>query len=66
MIRKSEIVDAVNSINHDLLTLSIKVADLGREVEAIKVKINKSNKSKKTEKTDKQPRDKSGKFAKKK
>lgn len=64
MIRKSEIVDAVNSINHDLLTLSIKVADLGREVETIKVKINKPNKTKKVEKAQKQARDKSGKFIK--
>lgn len=66
MIRKSEIIDAVNDINHDLLTLSIKVADLSREVEAIKVKINKPNKSKNAEKAGKQPRDKNGKFLKKK
>lgn len=65
MIRKSEIIDAVNSINHDLLILSIKVSDLSREVEAIKVKINKPNKTKKAEKAQKQARDKSGKFVKK-
>lgn len=62
MIRKSEIIDAVNSVNHDLLTLSIKVTDLSREVEAIKAKINKPNKA---EKAQKQARDKSGKFIKK-
>lgn len=65
MIRKSEIVDAVNSVNHDLLILSIKVSDLSREVEAIKVKINNPNKTKKSEKAQKQARDKSGKFVKK-
>lgn len=65
MIRKSEIIDAVNSVSHDLLTLSIKVSDLSREVEAIKVKINKPNKTKKAEKAQKQARDKSGKFVKK-
>lgn len=66
MIRKSEIIDAINDINHDLLTLSIKVADLSRDVEAIKVKINKPNKNKKAEKAKKQPRDERGKFLKKK
>lgn len=65
MIRKSEIIDAVNSINHDLLTLSIKVSDLSKEVQAIKVQINKTNKTKKAEKAQKQARDKSGKFVKK-
>lgn len=64
MIRKSEIIDAVNSINHDLLTLSIKVSDLSKEVRAIKVQINKSSKSDKVDKAKKQARDKSGKFIK--
>lgn len=65
MIRKSEIIDAVNSINHDLLTLSIRVSDLSKEVQAIKVQINKSGKSDKADKAKKQARDKSGKFVKK-
>lgn len=65
MIRKSEIIDAVNNINHDLLTLSIKVSDLSKEVQAIKVQINKSGKSNKADKAKKQARDKSGKFVKK-
>lgn len=65
MIRKSEIIDAVNSINHDLLTLSIRVSDLSKEVQAIKVQINKSGKSSKADKAKKQARDKSGKFVKK-
>ena len=65
MIRKSEIIDAMNSINHDLLMLSVKVSDLNREVQAIKVQINKSGKSDKADKAKKQARDKSGKFVKK-
>lgn len=65
MIRKSEIIDAVNNINHDLLTLSIKVSDLSKEVQAIKVQINKSGKSDRADKAKKQARDKFGKFVKK-
>lgn len=65
MIRKSEIIDAVNSINHDLITLSIKVSDLSKEIQAVKVQINKSGKSNKADKAKKQARDKSGKFVKK-
>lgn len=56
MIRKSEIVDAVNSLNHDLLSLSIKVDRLSSEVDKLKKEVNKSKQ---------QPRDKSGKFMKK-
>lgn len=65
MIRKSEIIDAVNSIHHDLLMLSIKVSDLNKEVQSIKVQIDKPGKSDKADKAKKQARDKSGKFVKK-
>lgn len=59
MIRKSEIIEAINSLDHDLTALSIKVHDLNEEVEGIKVKFVKSANSKK------QLRDSSGKFIKK-
>jgi len=56
MIRKSEIVDAVNSLSHDLLSLSIKMDRISSEVDKLKKEASKSKQ---------QPRDKSGKFMKK-
>ncbi len=65
MIRKSDIVEAVRSIDHDVTRLSIKVEELSREVQAIKVNIKNVPKNKKAEKAMSQTRDASGKFAKK-
>lgn len=65
MVRKSDIVEAVRSIDHDVTRLSIKVEELSREVQAIKVNIKNVPKNKKTEKAMSQTRDASGKFAKK-
>lgn len=65
MILKRDIIDAVNSIGHDLTALSIKVSDLSKEVQAIKVQISKSRENDKADKAKKQARDKSGKFIKK-
>lgn len=83
MIFKSDLVDAINDLSHDLLALSIKVNELQKEVDSLKpnkVNINikpakktrgrpvgsidRKPRAKKTVST--QPRDKSGKFAKKK
>lgn len=52
MIFKSDLIEAINSLGHDLTSLAIRVSDLERRVAETK--------------TPKQPRDKSGKFAKKK
>lgn len=61
MIFKADIIDAINSLSHDLTALAIQVSDLKKEVDDIR-----SNKVKvKIARTNTQPRDKSGKFMKK-
>jgi hypothetical protein len=82
MIRKSDIVEAINDLSHDLLTLSIKVQDLETELRKLKGKTCKCKEDKLEKaikavtepkrrgrplgsKNNNQPRDKSGKFAKK-
>lgn len=71
MIRKSEIVDAINDLSHDLTSLAVKVSNLQKEVDALKtdeVKVNIKTPKRSVGRPRKctQPRDKSGKFAKKK
>lgn len=63
MIRKSEIVDAINALSHDLTDLAIKISALQKDVTALKI----SNTKAKTVTTNCQfqPRDKSGRFTKK-
>lgn len=70
MIRKSDLIDAINDLSHDLTNLSIKVSDLQREIDDLKsheattcTKIAKRGRGRPCK--DAQPRDKSGKFAKK-
>lgn len=36
MIRKQELIDAINDLNHDLLVLSCRVGDLENEIELLK------------------------------
>lgn len=69
MIFKSDIIDAINSLSHDLTALALQVSDLKKEVndiksKKVKVKIKSSTK-KKAPHSNTQPRDKSGKFIKK-
>lgn len=83
MIFKSDLVEAINGLSHDLLVLSIKVNELQKEVDSLKsnkVNVNikpakktrgrpvgsKDKKPRAKKCTSTQPRDKSGKFAKKK
>ena len=70
MIFKSDLVDAINSLSHDLTDLAIKVSNLQKEIDSLKVeriKVNiissKDNSSRSLKNI--QPRDKSGKFTKK-
>lgn len=69
MIFKSELVDAINSLNEELFALRLKVEKIERKVdmlslvaEAPKKKANPT----KSKKAKDQPRTKDGKFAKKK
>lgn len=66
MIRKADLVDAINDLNHDLLALSIRVSELEREYNVLVRPKCSECPSKKAANAAKQPRDKSGKFAKKK
>lgn len=70
MIRKSDLVEAINSLSHDLTNLAIKVSDLQREVDdmktdEVKVDIKPTKRGRGRPRKNTQPRDKSGKFAKK-
>lgn len=70
MIRKSDLVDAINGLSHDLTSLTIKVSNLQKEVddlrgEEIKVNIKPAKRGRGRPRKNTQPRDKSGKFAKK-
>lgn len=70
MIRKSDLVDAINALSHDLTSLAIKVSNLQEEVddlrgEEIKVNIKPAKRGRGRPRKNTQPRDKSGKFAKK-
>ena len=72
MIRKADLVDAINDLDHDLIALSIKVNTLENKVNALskcsksECKLEKAICKSKSEKAKKQTRDKSGKFSKKK
>lgn len=67
MIFKSELVDAINSLNHDLVNLHIKVEDLERKINMFGFLVqDEPVEIKKSKKASKQPRTKDGKFAKKK
>ena len=66
MIRKADLVDAINDLNHDLLSLSLRVSELERKHNALVKPKCAECPSKKAANAAKQPRDKSGKFAKKK
>ena len=70
MIRKSEIVEAINTLSHDLTNLSIKVSDLQREIDdmktdEVKVCVKPVKRGRGRPRKNTQPRDKSGKCAKK-
>lgn len=71
MIFKSDLIDAINSLSHDLVALSVRVSDLEREVGSIRIKKVKVSVKTPTKRSpgrprkNTQPRDKSGKFAKK-
>lgn len=77
MIFKSDLVDAINGLSHDLTNLSIRVHDLERNIakldskmlqlkkDSCSCKLDKAVDSCKAKKAKAQPRDKSGKFAKK-
>lgn len=73
MIRKSDLAEAINDLDHDLVALSIKVHELDNKVRILnlsmskkKEKLEKAISKSKSEKAKKQTRDKSGKFTKKK
>lgn len=46
MIFKRDLIDAINDLNHDLLTLSVKVQDLETEVKKLKGKTCKCKEDK--------------------
>lgn len=68
MIFKSDLVDAINDLCHDLVALSVRVKDLEDRATCAEMNMCKcKNHTKKTCKATNakaQPRDKSGKFAK--
>ena len=72
MIRKIDLVDAINDLSHDLLALSLRVSDLERKVKTCNKKTKGQLTKKEEDKLEKairavsQPRTKDGKFAKKK
>lgn len=73
MIFKSDLIDAINGLSHDLLALSVRVNELEGKITACDKKTKKNQLTKKEEdKLEKairavaQPRTKDGKFAKKK
>lgn len=73
MIRKIDLIDAINDISHDLLALSFRVNELENKVKSCDKKTRKEHLTKKEEdKLEKairsvtQPRGKDGRFAKKK
>ena len=73
MIFKSDLIDAINGLSHDLLALSIRVNELEGKIKVCDKKTKKNQLTKKEEdKLEKairavaQPRTKDGKFAKKK
>lgn len=70
MIRKSDLIDAINSLSHDLTSLAVKVSDLRKDVDklmdnSVKVDIKPEKRDSGHPRKNTQPRDKSGKFAKK-
>lgn len=70
MIRKSELADAINDLSHDLTFLSVRVNDLRNDVDklmdnSVKVNIKPEKRGRGRPRKNTQPRDKSGKFAKK-
>lgn len=70
MIRKSDLVEAINGLSHDLTNLAIKVSDLQREIDDMKtdeveVNIKPTKRGRGRPRKCMQPRDKSGKFTKK-
>ena len=71
MIFKSDLVDAINGLSHDLVALSFRMKDLDdrltcMENKTCKCKKASAKKNCKSSKAKAQPRDKSGKFAKSK
>lgn len=67
MIFKSDLAEAINGLSHDLLTLSIKVNELQKEVDSLKsnkVKVNikpaKKTRGRPVGSKDKKPRAKKG------
>lgn len=70
MIFKRDLIDAINALSHDLTNLSVKVSDLQREVDnmktdEVKVCVKPEKRGRGRPRKNTQPRDKSGKFAKK-
>lgn len=63
MFFKRELIDAINDLSHDLTALAIRISKLERRVKDVEEEVFKA---KKPAKATAQPRDKSGKFAKKK
>lgn len=62
MIFKSDLIEAINGLSHDLTSLSIRVRELEDKIsEGDRVSVNIA----KTSNAKKQPRTKDGKFAKK-
>lgn len=66
MIFKSDLVDAINDLSHDLVALSFRMKDLDDRLTCMEKKTCKCKKTCKSSKAKAQPRDKSGKFAKSK
>lgn len=73
MIFKSDLIEAINDLNHDLLALSIRVNELENKMKTYDKKTKKNHLTKKEEdclekaiRAVAQPRTKDGKFAKKK
>ena len=64
MIFKSDLVEAINDLSHDLTELSIRVGDLEKKVRACNKK--EEGRLEKAIRAVAQPRTKDGKFAKKK
>ena len=69
MIKKTELLDAINGLSHELTFISIRVNDLRRDVDElmdreVKVNIKPAKRGRGRPRKDTQPRDKSGKFTK--
>lgn len=70
MIRKSDLVGAINDLSHDLTFLSARVNDLRKDVDklmnnSVEVNIKPEKRGRGRPRKNTQPRDKSGKFTKK-